>query len=65
MGGFCLVFKKHTIKLIVLIQPSASDSNGCHFLLGHSGRFSMSSTPAAEPLFQVCYVIEWRRMLGI
>ena len=25
------------------------------------GRFSMLSKPAAEPLFQVYYVIEWRR----
>ena len=36
-----------------------------HLLEQYSGRFSMSSIPAAEPLFQVYYAIEWHRMLGI
>ena len=31
------------------------------YIYADRGRFSMSSKPAAEPLFQVYYVIEWRR----
>ena len=51
-----------TLRRLGDIRSSSQDPAYCK---RGQGRFSMSSKAAAEPLFQIYYVIEWRRMLGI
>ena len=55
---WCAATRRRTLFKIPFLFHSLTEDR-------HTGRFSMLSIPAAETLFQVYYVIEWRRMLGI